>query len=1193
MNITFLDAAGVVQFVRDDYESGNWRQQEYTVNMTFPFDKDKIIERGMRLSFPNPANGVYQFFEIRNVQNIEPDAYQQIIAEHIAVSELSDEHIDSVEISEKTALEALTTALDGTLWEPGNSSVNGTENADFSRGSVWQTISIIQSNWNCHIVPRVEINDDGSISGRYLDIVPAEGTFRGLRLSIYRNMSDSTVTYDDTECLTALYGYGGAVDVPQGGGQQDKTEELTFKDVVWTATAEHPAKPSGQLYLEDPAKTALYGRDGRARYGYYQNSDIKDAEILLAKTWEALKATSQPKISITGTVADLKRLGFPDVSPELWDKVIVDVIDTGETFVKQIIQNDVDLCDPTATVPTIGDYIPNIIYINRETNERASGRGGGGSRGQTNIQHEDGEFFSEFRKTTDMVGMVVGTYNGGYKIDAGRIALAINEDGSNAYIEANHVIVNGETILTTALEEIRSEVWAADSSAHSAIIQTASEIRSEVVASESDIYSTISQTASEIRSEVASTDSGLRSTILQTASGIMIQVGKKARVFHQFTDPVLTEDVSEGDFWVMDSGIRTYGQAEDDTWNALSAYTWGDFFGAIIYVRDENDNWAKVGGDQLSEISNGKIEVTDEFIRAWKESGVDFAGISIEQDRILSRVASVEQGLTSVIEQTASMIRTAVFTANSEMYSEILQTQSMIHSTVVNAESNIYSEIYQTASVIQLNVNKKSSVYFQMTDPTQDSPPATPNLNDVWIKSNKLNTYGQAGLKTWAELGAYTWMDYYGSQMYAWDGQQWQPISDEQKSNYNYTLLEQTETALTSVKGDLSGAYSLIRQTKSEIQSVISDRVNGLQSSITQTASQIRLEVTDKVNSLSSSITQTAGQIRSEVNAANSQIYSAITQTASQIRLEVTNKTSSLQSLITQEANRISLVVQGTGSNAAIKAAQIVAAINNGGSSILISANHITMDGTVKLSDALSVQGIGVLLKKTLFCQGNLALTGTYQIGFEDENVWLSGSTLASTIKSASVSGNTLTLTNYAGSTVNFSKATNLSPSWNGSVLSIKAQQTNGGTTTDVATNTVGLGGSSYGTHTIDLAMTQNGTPTIVSGSDVLMPVKIVQKQGGGATTDRANTNLQYSLASLLTTGSYNTAGTKTPGSGYIGFSSVTFTIPNASGFTRNATSYNTSGSNQVGSISKSGLTANSYMYWTVGGKKFHIVVNA
>ena len=38
-----------------------------------------------------------------------------------------------------------------------------------------------------------------------------------------------------------MYGYGGNVDKPQSTGD-DKTEELTFKDVVWTQTADHPAK---------------------------------------------------------------------------------------------------------------------------------------------------------------------------------------------------------------------------------------------------------------------------------------------------------------------------------------------------------------------------------------------------------------------------------------------------------------------------------------------------------------------------------------------------------------------------------------------------------------------------------------------------------------------------------------------------------------------------------------------------------------------------------------------------------------------------------------------------------------------------------------------------------------------------------------------------------------------------------------
>ena len=623
--------------------------------------------------------------------------------------------------------------------------------------------------------------------------------------------------------------------------------------------------------------------------------------------------------------------------------------------------------------------------------------------------------------------------------------------------------------------------------------------------------------------------------------------------------------------------------------------------------------------------------MTEEYIRLWKESGIDFAGLSIEQDRISSRVASVEQGLVSVIEQTASMIRTAVFTANSEMYSEILQTQSMIRSEVANTESNLSSVIQQTASSIQINVNRKSSVYFQMGDPRNNSPAPTLNENDVWIQSNKLNTYGEAGLHTWADLGQYTWLDYYGSKMWAWDGTKWQPISDDQKANYDFTLLQQTKTELNSVKGDLSGAYSQIRQTKSEIQSIVNDRVNGLQSKITQTAgeiraevtdktnslsslisqtaseirtevnnkaaslsssisqtaSQIRAEVTDKTNSLSSLISQTASEIRTEVNNKAASLSSSISQTASQIRTEVNNKTASLQSQITQQADKISLVVQGTGSNASIKAAQIVAAINNGGSSILISADHVRLDasGSVKLTDALSVSGTDVLLKKTMFCNANISIEEGHSIGFADAMLFLTGADLATTIKSASVSGTTLTLTNYAGSTINFSKATALDSSWSGSVLTIAAKQS--GTT--VASRTLGFG-SSYGTNDIDLGVDQNGSIAHASGATAIIPIKVYQQQGGGASTNRYTKSLLVDMSSLLQSATYNSPGTKTPGSSYIGFSQVTFNIPNATGFGHSST-YNTNNSQQVGSVSASAI-ARQYLFWTVGGKKFHIVVN-
>lgn len=447
MEFTFFSAAGVTLFTRSDAETAHWVQEEMTVNAVFPFLDGKVIQRGQRVAFRDPATDTIEVFEIRSVSNIEPDHYQQISGEAICISELQDEHINTAEITGKTAAQALTTVLSGTLWSVGTVTASGTQSANISRGSVWQAVNTIKSNWNVYITPRVVITD-GAITGRFLDISPAQGTWRGLRLSVTSNLLDANVTYNDEDVLTALYGYGATVD----------DAELTFKDTVWTATDGHPAKSQGQTYLEDPSKTALYGRNGRPRYGYYQNANITDPAVLLEKTWEALQRTYEPRISITGTVADLYRLGYKDEPLRLHDTAIVEVVDTGETFQKEIIRLDVDLLDPSGNRVDIGDYIPNIIYITRETNKRASGGGGGGGRGQTPNEAEESETFAEFVKTNDMIGMVVGTRNGGYYVKAGEIVLAINQDGeSSVRIAATRVNLDGY-VTTSMLESAFADV---------------------------------------------------------------------------------------------------------------------------------------------------------------------------------------------------------------------------------------------------------------------------------------------------------------------------------------------------------------------------------------------------------------------------------------------------------------------------------------------------------------------------------------------------------------------------------------------------------------------------------------------------------------------------------------------------------------------------------------------------------------
>lgn len=434
MEFIFFNQAGQTLFTRSDMESGHWVQHELSVNAVFPFDPGKVIQRGQRIAFRDPATDNLEVFEIRQVSTLEPDHYQQLTAEQIALSELSDEHIDHTEITDKTAAQALTAALAGTLWQVGTDTSSGTQSADFARGSVWQAVNTIKANWNVYITPRVVVSSAGVITGKYLDISPAGGVWRGVRLSVRKNLPDPTVTYNDEEVLTALYGYGGTVN----------NAEVTFKDEVWTATADHPAKPANQTYLEWPEKTALYGRNGRPRYGYYQNANITSPSVLLQKTWEALKRTAEPKIRIAGSAADLSRLGYADQPLRLHDLAIVEIAETGEVFQKEIIMLDVDLVDPTENQLEIGDYIPNIVYINRETARRASGGGGGGGRGQTANEAEQSETFAEFAKTNDMIGMVVGTRNGGYYVKAGSIVLAINQDGgTNIKLQADTIDIDG------------------------------------------------------------------------------------------------------------------------------------------------------------------------------------------------------------------------------------------------------------------------------------------------------------------------------------------------------------------------------------------------------------------------------------------------------------------------------------------------------------------------------------------------------------------------------------------------------------------------------------------------------------------------------------------------------------------------------------------------------------------------------
>lgn len=225
------------------------------------------------------------------------------------------------------------------------------------------------------------------------------------------------------------------------------------------------------------------------------------------------------------------------------------------------------------------------------------------------------------------------------------------------------------------------------------------------------------------------------------------------------------------------------------------------------------------------------------------------------------------------------------------------------------------------------------------------------------------------------------------------------------------------------------------------------------------------------------------------------------------ISAEVTRATgaeSSLSGAITVEAGKIQQIVSAVGADGVVTAASIVLAINEstGQSEAKIDADHVyigneksttVIAGKAELSEVTAnfiqskIAQIAVLSVAALGSAGGVS-ANTFVSGdsLEANSLALGGSSCTDLIKSASVSGNTLTLTYLKGDTVTFSKATTLSGAWSGGTYTVTASpqgNTRSTTLTEVDTN---------------------GEPTISSLGDKYLnqPVKVLNEDDASVFTD-------------------------------------------------------------------------------------------
>ena len=545
--------------------------------------------------------------------------------------------------------------------------------------------------------------------------------------------------------------------------------------------------------------------------------------------------------------------------------------------------------------------------------------------------------------------------------------------------------------------------------------------------------SSLEITESEIRSDVAASNSQIYSQIRQTDSRIDTVVANKNQVWIQDTDPTTQGKTPRaGDIWVESTHQGTWDGAEGFDWDHDEDYDWSQIQGAKIWGW-QNDKWELVS-DQQQVVTMTDVEQTSEHIvqRAIKAMTNDDGNLSVYR-------------------------------------SELRVEGDRIRSEVHEASSQTYTFILQTASQIRQVVAKNNRIFTGKTQPTGTQDHALTD-GDIWVESTFRRTWADMEeFDEWVDDENFDWSDLKGSKVYVYDAEkgEFREVLDEQvlaqdtdidSTNERIKLVARSVKTVDKktdvyraefqVRADritstltqrIADVGSSITQTASQIRSEVHAAQSTIYSSISQTASQIRAEVGDVSNSLYSSITQTASQIRSEVNAANSTIYSSISQTASQIRAEVANTASGLRSSITQNANRIALVVDADG----IKPASIVTAINNGESSVIISATHINLDGYVKATDltttwlSAKIAAISSLSGQTFSLDSCYAGTFKFRSSAGAGYTYTDFKDLFVTSINISQSGNTYTLTAnnanaQAVSTVTFSRATSLSAGWDG-----------------------------------------------------------------------------------------------------------------------------------------------------------------
>lgn len=319
---------------------------------------DSHIAKYNRLLFRDGFGQWHEYIVIGISQYHDENGISFEVYAENSLTELKGEFIEDSRIIDGTAELAVQKALQHSRWEYQVDNL-GIQTLNFYRCSAWDALSQISKAWKCEFDTKIEIAGNRIIR-RTLIVKKWIGSDLGRRFSWSKDIRNIRRRVEDSDIITALYGFGKGIET-EGGGYGRRLDFSSLNE--------------GKMYIADESLRTIYGKlDSKGvfqhRFGVEIFEDIEDTRELFNATKARLEEISKPSVTYEAEVVDLSSLGLNSHGIQVGDLVTVHDQELQIALKARVLEMEEYLDHESENKIVIGNYKPLLGQNIRNQEEK-------------------------------------------------------------------------------------------------------------------------------------------------------------------------------------------------------------------------------------------------------------------------------------------------------------------------------------------------------------------------------------------------------------------------------------------------------------------------------------------------------------------------------------------------------------------------------------------------------------------------------------------------------------------------------------------------------------------------------------------------------------------------------------------------------------------------------------------------------